>query len=279
MKKIIKHTFLLYYVFIYSKIRNLIFRYTKGCHFCVLVYHRVNDQYRDSVTVKKEQFREQVFFLKKHYEVIDLDELPGLEKKKLKRPLVAITFDDGYADNYEVARFLAENNLRAGFFISTRIVGTSTPFPHDLKRLGKAIETLTWDQVKDMSAWGHIIGSHTAHHPNLSELDGAQAINQIKMGQEDLRAKLGESASTHLFAYPHGRKEDLPIGARKALPDLGIKFCMSAYGGVNYSGFDPYDIRRQGIDHGFSILAFRAAVEGWCVRIPRRAYPPADGVD
>jgi peptidoglycan/xylan/chitin deacetylase (PgdA/CDA1 family) len=271
LKKIAKNLFLFLFVFLYSKFRNFIYRYTKGCHLCVLVYHRVNDELKDSVTVSVKQFREQILFVKKYYEVFDLHELPNLSSKKLKRPVVAVTFDDGYADNFEAARFLAENNIRASFFVTTRIVGTEYPFPHDLKRLGVRIPTLSWDQIKQMANWGHIISSHTAHHPNLSTLDDEQAISQIKMGQDDLVNKLGEKASTQLFAYPHGRKEDLPSGARKDLPNLDIKFCFSAYGGINYADFDPYDINRQGIDNDFSLLAFRAALEGWKVRVPARS--------
>jgi peptidoglycan/xylan/chitin deacetylase (PgdA/CDA1 family) len=235
-----------------------------------LVYHRVNDELRDSVTVSIRQFKEQILFLKSHYEIFDLDELPNLQGKKLKRPMVAITFDDGYADNFEAARFLAENGVRAGFFISTRIVGSANPFPHDLKRLGKAIDSLSWEQVLHMTSWGHIIGSHTADHPNLSSLCVEKAIQQIAQGQHELVDKLGEAASPEFFAYPHGLKEDFPEDACSALPRLGIKYCFSAYGGINRRNFVSYDIRRQGIDHSFSEFAFHAAIEGWKVRVPKR---------
>lgn len=270
IKKIIKNIFLIFYVYLYSKVRNLLLKHTKGCHFIILVYHRVNDEQCDSVTVSTKQFREQILFVKKNYEVFDLHELSNLCGKKLKKPKVAVTFDDGYADNFEAALFLAQNNIRASFFITTRIVDTETPFHHDLKRLGVGIPTLSWEQIHKMAAWGHIIASHTAHHPNLSTLGDQQAINQIKMGQEDLLDKLGKKASIHLFAYPHGRKEDLSSGVRQEFPNLDIKFCFSAYGGVNYSDFDPYDIHRQGVDHKFSQLAFNAALEGWTVRVPKR---------
>ena len=43
----------------------------------------------------------------------------------------------------------------------------------------------------------------------------------------------------------------------------GFDCCLSAYGGTNPTNFDRFNILRQAVDHNFSILAFRAAIEGW----------------
>jgi len=238
--------------------------------FTVIVYHRISDNFSDSVTVSVEKFKRQVQIIKKKYNFLSMQKFLSNPKLPRFKTSVMITFDDGYRDNFAAAKYLSEQNLTATFFVSTRIVGTDNPFPHDIKKLGKKVESLSWAEIFEMAQLGHSIGSHTATHPNLSMLSESEAIQQIRFGQEDLRKKLGNYAATELFAYPHGRAEDLPQTVRHMLPQLGIKYCFSAYGGVNYLNFDAYDIRRQGIDQGFSDLAFKAALEGWRVRIPKR---------
>jgi hypothetical protein len=67
------------------------------------------------------------------------------------------------------------------------------------------------------------------------------------------------------FSYPYGKPGDITPAVRACLQQLGVQFCLSAYGGVNPPDFDPMDVKRQGVDWKFSLLAFRAMVEGWRV--------------
>ena len=62
---------------------------------------------------------------------------------------------------------------------------------------------------------------------------------------------------------PYGRHSDITQEVWQALDAEGVDCCMSAYGGTNPPNFDRLNILRQAVDHNFSILAFRAAVEGW----------------
>jgi peptidoglycan/xylan/chitin deacetylase (PgdA/CDA1 family) len=98
----------------------------------VLVYHRIlrpeNWPYdRDVIEATPEQFDEQMAMLKRRHDVAGPEEMVELilEPKKLKRLRVAITFDDGYLDNYENAfPILKSHGLQASFFIPTDFVGT-----------------------------------------------------------------------------------------------------------------------------------------------------------
>src|ERR1039457_3382283 len=76
----------------------------------VLTYHRIGDPeegaYDDGVfEATPEQFDEQVRYLKSHFQVTELREviLWAEGNAPLRHSHVLITFDDGYADNYEVA--------------------------------------------------------------------------------------------------------------------------------------------------------------------------------
>src|SRR3989338_9147920 len=85
----------------------------------ILMYHKVN----------KENFNEQMKYLKKYYNLISLKELTTLlkEKKNLTRNSIVITFDDGYLNNYLNAYpALKRHGLPATFFIVTSLIGRNT---------------------------------------------------------------------------------------------------------------------------------------------------------
>jgi peptidoglycan/xylan/chitin deacetylase (PgdA/CDA1 family) len=259
-------------------VRNLA-RGRRGRHrVTVLLFHRVSDAYRDSVTVGVEQFRDIVRLLKDRYEVLDLPEFLASRGTPRRRSAVVLTFDDGYEDNLLAALLLRREGLPCTFFVSTRIVGDAdAAFPHDLKNLGHRVPALSWDQVRRMAAWRFHIGNHTAHHANLAEVPLDEAIEELTQAMADLGRELGDEApGRRWLAYPYGKAGDITDEVRERLPGLGIRYCFSAYGGSNATDFDHLDVRRQNVDYRFSPVRLRAAIEGWGTRAvsPRAGRPP-----
>lgn len=90
----------------------------------VLQYHSVSDDglYRAaSIAVSPALFERQMAFLAARYRVISLDEVVDcIERgRSFPRRAVAITFDDGYRDNYAAALpILLHHRLTATFFIT-----------------------------------------------------------------------------------------------------------------------------------------------------------------
>lgn len=132
---------------------------------CVLIYHRVLPGPDPMCVgeVNQETFRWHVALLARHCRVLPLSEaLQGLAAGTLPPRAVAITFDDGYRDNAEVALpILSEYRVPATFFVTTGFVGGGlmwndritefvrcTPQDHlDLRALGlPAFELQTWEQ-------------------------------------------------------------------------------------------------------------------------------------
>lgn len=258
-----KHVVLAAYVYLWAPLRNRI-RARRGlCHATVLLYHRVSDELLDSVTVGVEQFWRQLELLRRHYDVTDLPALLARRGQPRTRPCVAITFDDGYADNLRAAMLLRRAGMPAMFFLSTSIVGSDGAFPHDLQSLGRRIEPLTWEQARQMAGWGFDFGNHTEHHTRLSAVAPDDALREIQAAEQRLDAELHRNGRPRCLAYPYGRETDCTDLLRRLLAGAGIAACLSAYGGVNPPDFDPMNVRRQAVDHSFSPLAFRAAVEGW----------------
>ena len=91
--------------------------------FLVLAYHRVLDSpdgLRPGQTFA-EMFAGHASVLSRVFNVIDLSEIPAmLDADAVPPRAVAITFDDGYRDNYRTALPIIDKfNIKASFFIAT----------------------------------------------------------------------------------------------------------------------------------------------------------------
>jgi peptidoglycan/xylan/chitin deacetylase (PgdA/CDA1 family) len=98
----------------------------------VLMYHKVTEPDTDiwDLAVSPAHFEQQLRVLKQLGIVVSTSELSKrLHQRNLKRRSVAITFDDGYLDNYLHARPLLEKyQLPATFFIVSGNVGLDQEF-------------------------------------------------------------------------------------------------------------------------------------------------------
>jgi peptidoglycan/xylan/chitin deacetylase (PgdA/CDA1 family) len=102
---------------------------------CLLVisHHRIGNASltpfdREVFSATEDEFDLQLKYFKKYSHVVSGAELEDLVlgKTRLKRMHVAITFDDGYLDNYTTAfDILRANECTAGFFLISDYVGTS----------------------------------------------------------------------------------------------------------------------------------------------------------
>ncbi|AGA26784.1 polysaccharide deacetylase family protein [Singulisphaera acidiphila] len=266
LRSVIKVLALLGYVYLYVPPRNLLRRLTGSSHVSVLLYHRVDDGFLDTVTVGVEQFARQMSLLARRYDVLDLPEFLASLGRPRRRPAVVLTFDDGYEDNFQAALILRRLGLPCTFFLSTRIVGTpDEAFPHDIKRLGRRVPALSWDQVRLMQSWGFRFGNHTCRHVNLAEVPVEEAVAEIVTASTDLERELGDSKTIRVLAYPYGKRMDMSDEVRNRLGSLGCTHCMSAYGDTNPPDFKAMNVLRQGVDHSFSDLRFLSVVEGWKV--------------
>jgi peptidoglycan/xylan/chitin deacetylase (PgdA/CDA1 family) len=93
----------------------------------VLTYHQFpapdgRELFDDGVIdVTPEEFERQVVCMKKHFNVVGVDELCDFARgKPLPKNPVALTFDDGYLSNHEIALpILRKHDCKAIFFIAT----------------------------------------------------------------------------------------------------------------------------------------------------------------
>jgi peptidoglycan/xylan/chitin deacetylase (PgdA/CDA1 family) len=100
----------------------------------IINHHRVGDAAlsrfdRDVFSASADGFDQQLKYFKKHFPIVAGEELEALVfgRIPLKRMHIAITFDDGYRNDYTTSfEVLKANNCAAAFFLVPEYVGTST---------------------------------------------------------------------------------------------------------------------------------------------------------
>lgn len=229
----------------------------------VLLYHRVNDDMRDSLTVGIAQFDQQMAWLAGRYSVVSIEDvIKGDLPRNTSRPLISVTFDDGYLDNYENAvPILLRHGVPAAFFVSTGIIGTDAGFPHDLSKKGYVLPAMDWHQLLHMKELGFVIGSHSVTHLDCGQADLNTVRGELIQSRNALQERLG--INELIFAYPFGGRQNMTPAALQVVKDVGYVGCLSAYGRYAKGPIDPYNVERTGIDHNFTLWAFRARLEGF----------------
>jgi len=169
----------------------------------VLCYHSVHPE--KDFAVRPEAFDAQLAWLKRECRVIPFRDC--LRAKREARPAVAITFDDGYADNFEFAfPLLAKHNLSATFFVTSGLLAKEKAVVEGFQAIRgtgyEAIRPLEFAQARQMLAAGQEFGAHTRSHPNLALL-GAEAVRaELSESKKALEDALGARMAT--VAYPFG---------------------------------------------------------------------------
>jgi peptidoglycan/xylan/chitin deacetylase (PgdA/CDA1 family) len=158
----------------------------------VLLYHRIGDT-EGPLTVTSEKFGLDLARLQEMgYSTITLETfrryLTNFDIELPEKPIM-ISFDDGYLDNYLNAYpILRRYGMTAAFYIITSMVNEE--------------DRLTSVQIREMSANGMSIGSHTVSHRALGDMGNEEAFGELSLSQEYLQGLLQKSVD--FVAYPKG---------------------------------------------------------------------------
>jgi peptidoglycan/xylan/chitin deacetylase (PgdA/CDA1 family) len=210
----------------------------------IVAFHRVQDTTgADGLTIGVDMFERYCRFFMRHFRVTSLRDLVGkLESGRALDRDLAITFDDGYRDNFEHAVPVLEKlSLPATFFVVTRWIGTDV-VPWWDREQGVRHAWMTWEQVRALPRKGFDVGAHTRTHADLGQAGDGEAREEILGARLDLERELG--APVELFAYPYGGRNHLAEANRDLVKAAGFRCCCSCFGGINASGTDPFHLGR-----------------------------------
>lgn len=215
----------------------------------ILMYHHIVEEDDGSGSVTVDQFRAQMdALLDAGYTTVSLQELADYVNHggDLPEKPVAITFDDGYASNYELAYpILRERNMKATIFVIGVSVGKDT-----YKDTDHAMTPhFSYEQAAEMVSSGLIsVQSHTYDmhqwapyesggqvRENILPLAGESETDYVAALTEDfttsrdlLEAATGEPVTA--LAFPTGLYTTLTSAV---LRDLGVEVTLSTNPGVN----------------------------------------------
>ena len=198
----------------------------------VLMYHRLGQtDSSTSLIVSPESFEFQINWLERnHFRFLTLDEVveKGLRVSLWKRT-VALSFDDGFHDNYMNGfSLLLEKKRAAALFVVVDWVG----------RPG----FMTWEEIRYLADAGITIGSHSLSHRWLPDIsDDHDLRKEILDSKKILEDKLNREIRH--FAYPVGGMNkrvpyddpDFAIRRLKVGPNdqLLSRFIIKAFGVKN----------------------------------------------
>ena len=159
----------------------------------ILMYHRIADSSVDpwELAVNANNFEQHLQILKKTYLVESLPELvEQLQEKKIKKNSVAISFDDGYSDNYFTVKPLLEKyKLPATFFIASGNIDLQKEFWWD--ELAKILlQTARLPQTLSLEINGRSFFYDLAEETLLTDELLNKHKNYIADNPETLRSRL-----------------------------------------------------------------------------------------
>lgn len=167
---------------------------------------------------------------------------------------VALTFDDGYADNLiHAAPILKQFGFHATCYVVSGCVGTHNVW--DEQELGVRKPLMSGGQILQWLAEGNEVGSHTISHPHLHRLTRPAAEEEIATSRTDLTRLTG--AQIDHFCYPYGEYSDETLAIVRA---AGYRSAVSTQRGVAVGASDVLRLPRISIngDKGLFKFALKA---------------------
>ena len=216
----------------------------------VLTYHRIRDDDTDpDISVSTRCFEQQLAFLKERFNLVSLSELVRSQGQSTHpgRDNVALTFDDGYEDNYLNAfPVLKRSGLSATIFLVSQFIN------------GKA-EFLRSEQIMEMKGQHISFGSHTATHQVLSEINPEAAKEEIINSKRELEGLLNEEVA--FFAYPKGKNRHVNVCIKDQVKTAGYRAAFTTENGRVDPQSDLFSLKRIGI-RNCPLFVFKVRVSG-----------------
>jgi peptidoglycan/xylan/chitin deacetylase (PgdA/CDA1 family) len=243
----------------------------------IICYHCVKDE-GDSYLrpTRIGDFENQMRYLSMRYHPIALERMAQFLQNGTPLPpkAIAVTFDDGYRDNYENAYpILKRYNIPATVFLATDFIGTGRiPSWEEGYCADRTTLMLSWKQVREMSDGGISFGSHTLTHPFLTRIQRKQLECEVRLSKDIIEQQTGKSVST--FAYPSG---DFDSNVKRVVKETGYLAAVSTRSGQNDRRDDIHALRRnviqlQSVCHRLFPVSFLAEITGVVGRMRTSYY-------
>lgn len=245
---------------------------------CFLMYHRVADTgifdlSLDDWNLAPARLENQLRWLSENADCRPLAEaLQNCGCATRNKPVVALTFDDGFANFRHLALPLLERyRIPATLFIVTRYVGLTEPYPFDAwgqknrsRTSAIAWRPITWAEIEECLESEFVsVGSHSHQHLNGLNATDQQLEEEAGASHEILSHRLGLDHAS-LYAYPYGssRLGHVRTAYIEAVRKAGYRLAVTTDLGLAGPGTPPFQIPRVEVHAYDSARILKAKVCG-----------------
>lgn len=219
----------------------------------VLLYHSIPSRDdRDPLSVPDERFIAHMWQVRESGRVaLTISQLAAGLRGAIDLPAraVAITFDDGHANNVQAIEHLVDAGLRATVYLTTGSCEQhATLNPCELDSIADDPERVE-------------IGAHSVTHPRLDELAPPSVGNEVRASKAHLEQVLGREVSS--FAYPFGCYDRW---VRHAVASAGYRSAVAVKNALSHLEDDPMAIARVTVGKDTSASELARILEGEGIR-------------
>ena len=168
----------------------------------ILQYHHVSETLPRSTSLSESEFSAHLRFLKdNNYNVVPLHQI--VEAIQKQQPLadntVAITFDDGYVNNFtQAAPIIKQFNFPYTIFVNPQLIDEKKSY------------VMTWEQLRKLAKEGAFIANHSAKHDYLHQRLENESLAQwrarikqdLTHSEQRIKEEIGHNFK--YLAYPYG---------------------------------------------------------------------------
>ncbi|MCP4566062.1 MAG: polysaccharide deacetylase family protein [FCB group bacterium] len=162
---------------------------------------------------------------------------------------ITITFDDGYADNFEILIRLCEQRITPLLFVPTGYIGRKNSWEYSSSLF--PAHHLDESQLRQLTDKGVIIGSHGVSHRSFTSMSRDRVVQELT----DSRKRLEDITGTEIeyLSFPFGRSSRV---INKQTQNCGYRFAFGLDGDRREGINDDFVIPRTaiyGLDDYFSL--------------------------
>ena len=218
----------------------------------ILAYHGVEPIQSSPLSVSVDNFEAQIAYLARHNDIIDFDTFAKWRRGEYtsSKPMVVLTFDDGFRNNLTFAApILRKYEAPATFFV----IGS--------KFDGADERYMSVPEMSDLVTSGLFrIGSHSMNHLSMAQIPDDAKAREIGGSKPLIEDALG--IEVDLFCYPYGTFNDFDQASVDVLKTHGYAVACTSINGINFKGTDPLRLRRTKVEWSDDAKDFRRLLNG-----------------
>ncbi len=222
------------------------------------------------------RFERQLRWYAERFVAVGLDDLVQLQRGVWphRRPGLLLSFDDGQRSVYDHGLPVIERlGLRAWLLVVPGFIDAPAHSQYSYAQshsitcdqpasAGDSRVAMSWDEIRDASRRGHVIGSHTYTHRRLPETTPDEVLHhEVDDSKAALEAQLGADVST--FCWVGGEEHAYSQHAAVAIRAAGYRIGLMTNNQVFRPGDDLLQVQRSNVEAAWPLPVVRFLLSGF----------------